>query len=239
MTSASENINTTGVLAIWHDIEADEDMERELFEWYNREHHNERFEIPGFVRARRYEALEGSPRIFSRYDTTSPEVLSSDAYLQRVNNPSQWTQRTMPHYRNMSRTVCEIAQRFGRGEGGKIATLRIDPTSGTEKSELVEWIRQHAIPKLVDAPGIIGGQLLAAVPGASSVGSAEKNMRGDADTQCPLSLLVTGSSVQAVKDACEGLVDSDSPLAQGASVTLGVYELVFDLSTLDGDGQGR
>ena len=238
MTNASENINTTGVLAIWHDIEADDEMERELFEWYNREHHNERFEIPGFVRARRYEVLDGSPRIFSRYDTTTPGILSSDAYLQRVNNPSQWTQRTMPHYRNMSRTVCEIVRRFGRGEGGKVATLRIDPATAT-KGELVDWICQRAIPQLVDAQGVIGGQLLAAVTGASSVGSAEKNMRGDADTQCPLALLVTGSSVQAVKDACEGLVKPDSPLAQGAKVTPGVYELVFDLSTLDGDGQVR
>jgi len=232
MTSDNENIDTTGVLAIWHDIETNDEMERELFEWYNREHHVERFEIPGFVRARRYEVLEGSPRIFSRYDTTTPGVLSSDAYLQRVNNPSPWTQRTMPHYRNMSRTVCEIVQHFGRGEGGKVATLRIDPTTATI-AELVESICQRTIPKLADAPGIIGGQLLAAVPGASSAGSAEKNMRGDADTQCPLALLVTGSSAQAVKDACAGLVDSNSPLAQGANVILGVYEIVFDLSTLD------
>jgi len=232
MTRTNEYPQTTGVLAIWHDIEADGDMAHEIFEWYNREHHIERFEVPGFVRARRYEALEGSPRIFSRYDTTTPEVLSSDAYLQRVNNPSQWTQRTMPHYRNMSRTVCEIVQRFGRGEGGKVATLRIDPTSGTE-NDLVTWIRDRAIPDLIKAPGIIGGQLLAAAPDANSAGSAEKNIRGDADAHCPLALLVTGSSFQAVKDGCEGFVKPDSPLACGANVALGVYELVFDLSTLD------
>lgn len=225
---------TTGVLAIWHDIEADAGMQRELFEWYNREHHVERFEVPGFVRARRYAALEGSPSIFSRYDTTDPAVLASDAYLERVNNPSPWTSRCMPHYRNMSRTVCRVVQRFGRGEGGKLATIRFDAAPGAE-ADLTAWLCDEALPVLVEAPGVVGGQLITADESASGIASEEKKMRGGADEQCGLALLVTGNTAPAVKAACGSLLVAETLVSHGAAgpCPLGIYELVFDLSALD------
>ena len=140
MTIEGHELRTTGVLAIWHDVEAGPDETADLFEWYNRQHHVERFDIPGFARARRYEAVAGSsPRIFSRYDTETPDVLASPAYRERLDNPTEWTRRCMPRYRNMARTVCRVVRRFGRGEGGKLAALRFDARTGAA-NELIRWV---------------------------------------------------------------------------------------------------
>jgi hypothetical protein len=234
MTIEAIDARTTGVLACWHDVEGEPDELTDLFEWYNRQHHIERFDIPGFVRARRYEAVEGAPRIFSRYDTTDPSVLTSAAYTERVDNPTERTRQSMPHYRRMSRTVCRLAARFGRGEGGKLASIRLELEPGAEES-LADWIVSEAFPALHPMQGIVGGQLLAADEAATSIGTAEKRLRGGEDDHASLIVLVTGTTVSAVQAASALLAEAGGLSDHGATGDLraGVYELVFDLSALD------
>jgi hypothetical protein len=234
MTVEGLDLRTSGVLAIWHDVEAGEEETADLFEWYNRQHHVERVDIPGFARARRYEAVAGGPRIFSRYDTTRPEVLASDAYRKRVDNPTDWTRRNMPRYRNMSRTVCGLAARFGRGEGGKLASIRFDPMPGA-RDGLVAWIAEEVFPALHPMSGIVGGQLLVADTEATTFQTEEKRLRGRADDHSAMIVLVTGTTVPAVEAASAVLTAPDGLRAHGASDPLrdGVYELVFDLGLLD------
>jgi hypothetical protein len=61
-------------------IDVDSRHEDELNRWYDEEHIAERMAIPGFLRARRFKALEGRPRYLALYDLESPEVLDSAAY---------------------------------------------------------------------------------------------------------------------------------------------------------------
>ena len=81
----------------------------------------------------------------------------------------------------------------------------------------------------------LGGQLIAADESASGIASAEKKMRGGADEQCGLALLVTGNTAPAVKAACGSLLMAETLVSHGAvgPCPLGIYELVFDLSALD------
>jgi hypothetical protein len=233
MTIEGLDARTTGVLAIWHDIEGSAEELGDLLEWYNRQHHVERYEIPGFARARRYEALASAPRIFSRYDTTDPGVLASAPYRERVDNPTEWTRRSMPHYRNMSRTVCRVVARFGHGEGGKLASVRLEPTANAETA-LVRWVVDEAFPAVLRMPGIVGGQLLAADPEATSIPTEEKRLRAGDDDQAALVVLVTGSTVEAVAAASAMLTAPDGLPGHGAAPALrtGMYELVFDLGAL-------
>jgi hypothetical protein len=93
-----------GILALWLDMAPG--TESELNEWFNREHHAERVDIPGFVSARRYVALRGTSEYFIFYRTQDLAVLTSPAYLARLNEPTPWTSATMPHFRNTSRSAC-------------------------------------------------------------------------------------------------------------------------------------
>ena len=80
-----------GVVAIWHDLlpEARDDFH----EWHNREHMPERVGIPGFRRGRRYVAISGTPEFFNLYEADSPEILSGQDYLNRLNSPTAWTKK--------------------------------------------------------------------------------------------------------------------------------------------------
>ena len=197
------DLNTTGVLAIWHDVEASPEDTAELFEWYTRQHHVERFDVPGFARARRYQAVEGGPRVFSRYDTLDPGVLGSAAYRERLQNPTEWTQRCMPRYRRMSRTVCGLHARFGRGEGGKLLSVRFEAVPGADGA-LVDWVVSDAFPAMHAMQGIVGGQMLVADAAFRPAGNAETRLRGADDGYDALIVLVTGTSVAEPKAKTSG-----------------------------------
>ena len=61
-------------------IDVDPRDEAELNRWYDDEHIAERMAIPGFLRARRFVAVEGAPKYLALYDVDSPAVLDSAAY---------------------------------------------------------------------------------------------------------------------------------------------------------------
>ena len=115
----------TGILAIWNDFDA-EDLPH--FErWYNREHLMERVDTPGFRFGRRYERMAmGDRQFFAFYEVDNPAVLNSPAYLQRLESPTPWTQRTMKRFRRMVRTVCDLKAVAGNLAGSHLVVLRAD-----------------------------------------------------------------------------------------------------------------
>lgn len=116
--------STTGRLAIWQDCATG--AEEMLEAWYQTEHLPERLCVPGFRRARRWQTVAGAPAIFTLYEVDSPEVLTSDAYVARLNDPTPLSRRVMREaIRNMSRTVCRLAAGRGRMRGGWAAALRL------------------------------------------------------------------------------------------------------------------
>ena len=121
-----------GILAVWNDIapEGYEHFER----WYNREHLQERVGVPGFRFGRRYEVVSAATAASSRSTRwTVPDVLTSAAYLQRLENPTPWTQKTMQSFRNMVRTVCDL-RRSARAIciGSHAVVLRADGEMATD-----------------------------------------------------------------------------------------------------------
>jgi len=93
-----------GLLLVMADIDpADED---DFNRWYEEEHLDERMRIPGFLNARRFTALEGSPKYLALYDLESPEVLQLPPYRHVVGaGKSTWTKRMEGQFRNFRRNV--------------------------------------------------------------------------------------------------------------------------------------
>lgn len=163
-----------GAVAIWHDI-APEGRD-DFYAWHGVEHMPERAAIPGFLRGRRYVALDGTPEFFNLYETDSTAVLSSPGYLDRLNAPTEWTRRAVLHFRGVARSLCEVAATHGHGEGGLIATLRHDVAHADAERHRSTVAR--AVAELAHAPGIAGAHLLVADEAASAVMTAEKRARG-------------------------------------------------------------
>jgi hypothetical protein len=85
-------------------IEVDPAHEDEFNRWYNEEHLPERAACPGFVSARRFVAVEGSPKYLALYELESPAVLESRAY-QQISPPSEWTKAVSQHFLRAVRNV--------------------------------------------------------------------------------------------------------------------------------------
>lgn len=111
-----------GILAIWNDCETG--FEDEYERWYTQDHLPERVGVAGFRFGRRYEAVAAEQRYFTFYETESPAVLATPAYLDLLDQQSEWTARVMPHFRDMSRTVCQEIARRGIIAGACAVTLR-------------------------------------------------------------------------------------------------------------------
>ncbi len=96
--------NPPGLLLFMTDI--DPKLEDEFNRWYEDEHLGERMAIPGFITARRFQALDGSPKYLALYELESPDVLQSAAYRHAVGaGKSAWTRRMESIFINGRRNV--------------------------------------------------------------------------------------------------------------------------------------
>lgn len=165
-----------GAVAIWHDIAPE--GRAEFYAWHGREHMPERAAIPGFLRGRRYVALEGSPEYFNLYETASAAVLTGADYLARLNAPTPWTTATVKHFRDVSRSLCEVAASFGESDGGLCATLRYD-VADADAAQHRSAMRAR-LESLAQEQGIAGAHLLVADTAASALETTERRARGSA-----------------------------------------------------------
>lgn len=122
---------STGILALWNNRVPEHAEEYE--NWYKTEHFPERLAVPGILRGRRYEA-EGAPQqFFTYYETESPETLTSPPYLERLENPTDWTRNVMNNVmRDMSRTVCRVTLREGDIRGAVAVAIKLRSPEGAE-----------------------------------------------------------------------------------------------------------
>src|SRR5579871_2105592 len=159
-----------GVIAIWQDLIPE--ARQDYYEWHNRQHMPERLSIPGFRRARRFIAVRGGPEFYTLYEAASHEDVRGEAYLARLNAPTEWTRRIMPAFRNMARAVCRVAYSGGVGEGGFMLTQRITLPCET-RQDLVAKLSEKVLPPLTDLPGVAGVHLCVADESASAVETFE------------------------------------------------------------------
>jgi hypothetical protein len=209
-----------GILAIWHDIEPA--AEPEVVRWYEREHHAERVAVPGFLGARRYVALEGAPRWFIRYATTAPKVLASQPYLARLDDPTPWSQRCFPHFRNMTRTVCRALARHGAAEGGIVLTLRLSGGGQALRLEPLAGL----VADLAAAPGIIATEVWQAERAPSALPSRETALRGAPDREIDLVAVLHAGDPLPLRALADRLAAATAGAAESA---IGLYRLAYAL----------
>lgn len=201
-----------------------EDAVAEHDEWHTHEHLPERLSIPGFIRGTRWVSLDGKPRYFVMYEVAQLATLQSEAYLERLNNPSAWTSRMMPNYRGMTRGFCAVSGSLGVGMGHLGLLIRFKPETLAESS-LRAWLLDDVLPRLPARRGLGSAHLFegALTPAMTT----EQRIRG-ADARVDWTLLVTGYD----KDAVAMLVQDDLLRARleahgGTAVTEGMYELQY------------
>ena len=215
-----------GAITIWQDARAE--ARADFFEWHNREHMPERVGIPGFLRGRRWMALEGAPQFFTLYETEGPQVHTGAGYLERLNNPSPWTRRIAPNMENNIRSLCRVAFSAGTAQGGLLVTLRYDVVSEAEASHL-PLLTEQILPALEKQPGIAGVHLCIADKAASSIQTEEKKSRPLQALVPTWVILVEGAAERSsLAAACGVALREDVLTAAGAyGIARGVYQLQY------------
>jgi hypothetical protein len=193
-------------VAMWWNVSPE--MRAEWEDWHSSEHMPERLSIPGFLRGTRWVAESGEPSYFICYEVANLATITGGAYLERLNNPTPWSRKMMPHHLNMVRSLCVL--RAGRGGGlpQTLATVRFSPRAGEQ-------------PTLPQRKGLTGAHLLEAqpMPGAPTT---EQKIRGG-DRTADWILLVGGYDVEAVK----------SVLDSQPSGIAGLYRPAYSLTAND------
>src|SRR5262245_43670748 len=167
-----------GVLAIWHTITPE--GEAEYWRWHDREHIPERVGVPGFLRGRRYRSLDRSLDYLDLYEVDDPETLRSAPYLARLNDPTPWTRRVVPHFRDTLRLGYRVKASVGRGQAGVLLTLRLAvPAGSTARPPAALGARGLAAVR--EVAGVVAGHALEAMPEVTSIATEEKRLRGPGD----------------------------------------------------------
>jgi len=197
-------------VTMWWDVPPEALPEWE--DWHTTEHMPERVGIPGFLRGSRWRALSGEPSYFVLYEAVRLATITAGPYLERLNNPTEWSKRMMPNHRNMVRSLCRVRAGFGGGLGHALATIRFSP--GERK----------ALPELRPRKGVTGMHLLESHSDVPQ--TAEQKMRGGSDARADWVLVLRGYDADAVRAAA-----TEHGALPGAVTDL--YRLSFAMTSRD------
>lgn len=217
------------LVAIWNDITPE--MREDFFEWHPREHMVERLGIPGFIRGRRYIAVDAEVEFLTLYEVANSAVLVSDVYKTRLTNPTAWSTKTLPAFRNNVRGGCRIHYSQGYAMGGFIQTVRFT-ASRENKQALVQYILKTILPGLIDEPRITGVHFVENDSGLT--GGNAGNQRGRVIELPDLILLIESSAADGIQAVCSRYFTEDDLIKAGADngFIAGLYQLEYSIQNL-------
>jgi len=226
-----------GAVAIWHDIAPE--GRGDFYAWHGKEHMLERVGIPGFLRGRRYVAIDADLEFFNLYEAVSPAVLTGPDYLGRLNTPTPWTRAAVVHFKKVSRSLCRVAASVGAGQGGLASTWRYD-VPDEQSSRHVDDMLCRLLPSIIENGSIAGAHLLAADAQASAVHTAEQKARVERNLIPRWILIVEGwGDKDDFVKVCGEAFSSDVLMSAGASgpADVGLYQLQATITHADLDAK--
>ena len=195
------------VLVNWGGIV--EVKELEYNEWHSKEHMPERISLPGFLRGLRAVGISGTDinhKYFMMYEAERKEVFVSKKYLERLNNPTDWTKDILSNYLSPSRTICSVISSKSIGVGGYISTIRF---LGNKilKNQNVEYLKT-ATSIILKLNGVTGMHVLMGDSSFGQMNTQEKKIRssqGLDDQIVSQAVIIEGLNLQSLKSAINHL----------------------------------
>ena len=213
-------------VAIWCDVAFD--VRAEFDHWHAHEHMPERLAIAGFLRGSRWAAERGEG-YFILYEAQSEAAISAAPYLERLNNPTPWSRKMMPHHRNMVRGLCRVEASGGAALGRALATLRF-AAEPARSAELRAWMCD-TLAAMPQREGLVAAALLRDIGRSPTRETTEQRLRGG-DTAPEWIALVSGYRADAVANVVSQELSEASMCSHGAAPgrVAGVYRLAFALA---------
>jgi hypothetical protein len=217
-------------VAMWWSVRPEQ--RSEFGDWHSHEHFPERMSIPGFQRGTRWTSTTEAGGFFVFYELAHYDTLTSKGYVERLNAPTPWSTKMMPHHLGMIRSQCRIAASFGGGVAASLATIRLSPAAGREaacKATLIDLLGVFATK-----PGLTGAHLLLTDTPKTSAPTIEQQIRGS-DGAADWIVLVTGYDAEAVRGVVGREFSAAALQRAGAQVTptIEFFQLALAMTSLD------
>lgn len=214
-------IKGTGLLAIWSTVDAD--FETDYLHWLTREHVFERVGVPGFRCGRVFRRRGSSPAEYMiMYEQDSAQVMSSEGYQARLNQPTPWTQRVMPNLQKFRRGGGSIVMQSGHADafGGSVAVARFEdgwPDRLLDEESSAQWREIAALDRVVNM------YAMEVAAGGTQISTREKSMRRGEEG------IFTGIlALEAIDGgALERAIDAASAKLALPAVQFDTYDQVF------------
>jgi hypothetical protein len=217
----------SAAVAMWWDIAPH--LQSEFEDWHSHEHFPERMSIPGFQRGSRWANVDGGDGFFVLYELETYATLTSPQYLARLNDPTPWSIKMMPHHRNMVRSQCRILETYGGGVAQFMLTLRFSPAVGQ-----AETLHQHlrsVLENVRKLPGLTGGHLLLTETPIAPT-TAEQKIRGG-DAVADWIILVSGYDSDALENVTDVELRSLQQAGAMPSTAASLFRLSYALAPVD------
>ncbi len=210
-----------GMIVIWNDIK--EEMRDEFIQWHSIEHLPERVSIPGFISGQRWYGEHASPQYLTTYVTQNTGVLISDAYIQRLNDPTPWTLKTVAAFRNTCRAAGEVIWEYGskKGYGGHILAIQI--TELEDQTILTEHLNSLANNPMHGFAGLLRARMVLTASKASQLPTAERAIRTGDQNEPHIVLLLESFSGEAPLRRAFSKITAHIPKLMHSST--GIYAL--------------
>jgi hypothetical protein len=215
-----------GMLIVFNEVRARD--ERDFNEWYNREHIDERINLPGFRRGRRYVAVRGAPKYLATYECNTVRDLAAPGYLALLANQTPWTQAVMARFTKFNRLTVRVQVDLAHGVGGAVAAVRFVPSPRSRKA-LTEWLRDTALPKTVARSGMVGAVATENDLEVAHAPLQSKSMDHPKADEAEWVLLLEGADASTVGAAARATFRLATLRNFGvkAAPTIGTYQLLF------------
>jgi hypothetical protein len=202
--------------------------ERDFNEWYNREHIDERVNLPGFHRARRYVAVRASPKYLATYECDTVNDLATPGYLALLADQTPWTQAVMARFTHFHRLTLRVQVDLAHGEGGALTTLRFVPDPAMRR-QLIDWLAGTALPRAIARPGMVGAAVAENDLEIANAPVQSKSMDHPRADQVEWVVLLEGADAAATSGAARALFKATAlkPFGVTKPATVGTYRFLF------------
>ncbi|HEX3789270.1 MAG TPA: hypothetical protein VHW44_15510 [Pseudonocardiaceae bacterium] len=141
---------TPGIL--FSQMEPPPELTARFHDWYDNDHVPARTALDGFLGARRFHALDGSPQYLAIYELESLAALETDAYRQVKTAPSALTREMLGVVHGFTRYTCEQVSDFGEPVHGSVVSVVAFTVPDEDEDEFDAWYEQEHVPMLLLAP---------------------------------------------------------------------------------------
>jgi hypothetical protein len=225
-----------GALALWLDVAPE--LDRETDGWYVDEHLPERVDMGGYLRARRFAALQGAPAYLTLFEAATPAALASDGYLRLVGRISEQSRRIRGGFSNVVRNTFAVRQSRGRGIGAVVASLRLAPLDAAHAQAAVAALDAQ-VPQLLRHHGVVGVHWLQAAPEVRARMDAVRAV-GQADASAAYVLLIEATRAAEISPMRGDVLSAAKLGAMGwKEEGFGIYQLMYEVSGLVNEAETK